>query len=209
MKKIFTMMIAAVLLISSTTTAFAAGIGNYSVQDPGTSDTSQNNNNVTVYGYIGKDATVIPGPGGGEPTVKNINVTIPAQMVWAAYEDDFSTSTHSAPITSANHYITCNADSADVKVKVLSFTQTNAATAVLPSTATLDLGLGVTGETGVPTVANVADLFSLGGGVQIAALKPNEKVKVLVTGSYADSTDAFPTTAIQPIYTMVLRLDAD
>ncbi len=204
MKKFLTLTLAAALMISSATTALAVEISPFSIGDPNSANTTSNNNNVTVYGYIGPDATINPNPGGGTPGVATIDVTIPTQMIWAAYEDDFSEG--SAPITSANHYVTCNSGSAGVHVSVTGFAQTNAA--VLPASSTLSLGLAVSGEEGAPSgLTGVSDLFDLNGGVQIATLNPEDKIKVLVTGTYAD-TGAFPTTAIAPLYNMVLRLDA-
>lgn len=194
MKKVVVMALVAVLVIAMAATGFAG-----TVTDPGSTGTTAANNTIDMTGYIGPDGTV--GPGG----VKTIDVSIPTEMLWAAFESDFVAG--SANLTSANHYVEVNTGTtvADVDVTVTSFAQTGGGT--LPGTATLALGLNVADVTGTSALANVADLFTLGAGVKIASMVPGDKVNMTVTGSYAD-TGVFPATAIQPEYEMVLKLDA-
>lgn len=195
-KKVLATALTAMMTIAMAVPALAG-----TVNDPTSITTTQANNNIDMKGYIGPDGTV--GPGG---SVKTIDVSIPTEMLWAAFESDFSGG--SAALTSANHYVECNTGTsvADVDVTVTGFT-TKTSSPLLPTSATLTLGLNVSDVNGTSKITGVTNLFSLGGGVKIAAMTPGDKINMEVTGSYAD-TAPFPTSAIQPEYEMVLRLDA-
>lgn len=197
MKKVVMMTVVVILVIAMASTAFAAG----SIIDPTSGGTNSSSNTIDAYGYVGPDGTINPGV---PPTVTTINASIPTQMLWAAYASDFTGG--SAPLTSANHYVVCNSGSADLDVTVASFT--SAGGGALPGTSTLALNLGVTAGTGTPNVVASSITGLIGTtSTKIAELEAGDSVNMTFNGTYSD-TGVFPSTAIQPKYEMVLKLDA-
>lgn len=199
MKKTITMTMAAVLLLGTPSAAYAAG----SVTDPSVTGTTSSSNTIDAYGYVGPDATINPGQ---PPTVTTIDASIPTQMIWAAFEGNFSSG--SAPVTSANHLVSCNTGSLDLDVTVQAFT-TKPGSPALPGTSTLTLNLGIADyQSSGATVLNSAISGLIGTTpVKVATLQAGETVNMTFNGSYAD-TSAFPAAAIQPEYQMILKLDA-
>lgn len=215
MKKILTLVLVAALMITSAIPALAA---NSNIEDPGSANTTTNTNELSMYGWVGPVVKV--DPTNPSNPVKTISVSIPTAMVWGAFTPEFSTDTHTAPIRSADHYVTCidATGSADVSVSVTSFSISPTGPSALPDGASLEnFGLAVTTENADKAAINesVVDLgaFLSGDGSNLifATLKPGGRIKMLVTGDYYDPNDTILTmtaeTARTPLYTMVLRLD--
>lgn len=199
MKKFLMLLLAVIIAASMSGTAFAAGFpdghpdpeNDYQLYEA--SDDTNTANVIPSWGYIGFDAEIIPDPDPETPPTvepedasEYINVEVPIQTMWAAFEGE------NGNIVSPSYTITNKDTKATLSVTVESYTQTNAV--VVPSGLTLNL-------TGGLAKTNIVGL----SGNTTAATTSFAPGNVLTFGFGGSYTGAYSSSALQPSYDMVLR----
>jgi hypothetical protein len=148
---------------------------------------------VTVKGYVGEDGDP---DGGGTITPHEINVSVPTQVMWAAFQTDAGT------VTAPNYHIKNNSLTNDVEVTLLSFTaQSSADNTAVDSALTLNL-------TG--TEMATAGIFTTGTGYTNVAPYGTDLVKTTqwdfsFTGNWTGTFVA--GNNYNPLYTMTFKFD--
>lgn len=178
--------------------------------DPTNRDASKSEETVPIWGYIGEDAKVTPDPDPeNPPIVTAIDVSIPTQMLWAAFESDKTAGQdNSWDITTANHYVSANKDSVPVAVSIKNVTATEAKVGTLPTEAVITLGMKTSLEAGTPSIktSDIANLLTT-TNTPLVDLEAGDKIKLDFYGTYKDETNGFPTSKIQTKNDMVLKID--
>lgn len=201
MKKILSIAIAILLVSTMSISAFAT----YSFDTP-TYDNLQPEglaDDITVpgWGYIGLDGAITPDPDPDEkpvvipdPDMTYIDVSVPVQFLWAAFESNKSATPSN--IVSPTYNLINNSDDVNLEVSLDSFTATGGDTLPVGSTLVLNL------------TGNLAKTNIVGG----AASTYSSKLLAEATWTFGISgvyTGSYGAAAVQPKYAMVLGFAVD
>lgn len=136
-----------------------------------------------------------------------VSVSIPTQMVWAAFESDITQGKENSwNIVSAKHSIQVHKDSIDVAITIKNVTKNLEQTDQLPVTSQLVLGLNTILSTGTPEIqgSHIRDLFTV-SDEPLATMKSGDTIQLEFEGTYED-TAGFPKKRIQPEFHMILKI---
>lgn len=196
MKKIISLALALTMALSIGATVFAA---TPQFETPINHDVTDTSNVIPVYGYIGlgtggpivigePGTTIIPDPENPDPDpAKLINVSVPTQIIWAAF------ATSGRTVQSPNYQIKNNSALLDLSVKLAKFQAKNTAATSLGSQLTLNLTGTQMAKTNV--VGTAAHSYT-------ATLAANQAWAFGISGTY---NGTFTSTEKKPEYEMTLE----
>jgi hypothetical protein len=167
---------------------------NWATYNPGNEDVTGDapkTKDITVYGYVGEDGTINPGV---PPTVTphEVNVSVPTQMMWAAFESD------AGAIDAPGYYIKNNSQTSDLKVTVTGFAATGADNTTIDPNLTLTL-------TGAELSTSASALVTTGSYLTANTTKATPTFAAGNTWNFnfgGTWAGIFGSTAYNPSYTM-------
>ena len=170
MKKLFSVLTAAVIVFGMSATQVYAGPFDNAQQidkhvDGDTINATEKTTEIPVYGYIGPDADIIVDPNNPEDpptyTTYDINVIVPTSIIWAAFASDADNP--GGNIVSPEYYIKNLSNAHDLDISINQFTE-NTLNNTDAGTVKPDLTLQLIGTDGLTTPTafpkNLADTGS-------------------------------------------------
>lgn len=199
MKKFFAITCALIFVMCMSLTAFAApSLPAIGTNDDAEIDTSNNEVETPVYGYVGPDALItdpVPTDPGTEPDVDpvatDMEISLPVKLMWAAFASD------GGAVTSPTYTIE-NKSAFAVDVELTSFDQTNTVRNATKD-AQISLNLVGLGESW-GTASNVVGMTVPVNAGTLTASGATASKTFTIGGTYGGSfADPY-----QPTYNMVL-----
>jgi hypothetical protein len=198
MKKLLTIALALVIALSLTAIpAFAAG---GTLPDPDDIDyttiqtnTTPHEQTIPVYGYLGEDAVIPPNYPEGDPTLYDINVSVPTKIIWAAFESD------GGEISAPEYKIINHSKSKALNVTLLSFAGTGGDNTDVDPV----LELNLTGKLATTGVVNKSkDTYYTDNTTAFSSpLAANDTWTFSLSGEYTGNFNV----AKKPTYNMILK----